>query len=216
MKKRQEMYANFLAQGGGDKLTPREEKVIRMIADGKSFEEVGVQFAVTRERIRQIADKVSRKIARIARDQEAQKLRDERLKEFKTKDLKGLQIDDLQLSVKAYNGLLNAGITHISQLAEITEAELLRTKNFGRKSLNEIKEILTQVGLRLKSSSAPLGELNGTQRSDLETVVAGIKKLPEEEAREVSLCLLTLLLPFTLNNEGATNLLRHFRDRLLG
>jgi hypothetical protein len=214
MKKRQELYANFLAQGGGKFLSPKEEKIVRMVADGKSFDEIGVHFDVTRERIRQIADKASRNIAKIMSDQEAERLRNERLGEVKTKDLNGLKIDDLQLSVKAYNGLANAGITHVSQLVGVSETELLRTKNFGRKSLNEVKEVLAAAGIRLKGASAPL--LTGTRESDLETVVAGIKKLPEEEAREVSLCLLTLLLPFTLNNEEATNLLRHMRDRLLG
>lgn len=216
MKKTQEMFANFLAKGDMSRLSPREEKIVRLTVDGKSTEEIGVHFDVTRERIRQIADKAKRKIARITRDQEVQRLREERMKEVKTQDPKGLTIEDLELSTKAYNGLCNAGITHVSQLSGVTEAELLRTKNFGRKSLNELKEVLAQVGIRLKSSSAPLGELNRTQQSDLDTVVAGIKKLPEEEAREVSLCFLNLLLPFAVNNEGATNLLRHFRDRLLG
>lgn len=126
----------------------------------------------------------------------------------------GAIIEDLELSCRTYNGLKNAGITHVSQLAGLSGAELLRTKNFGRKSLNELKEILTQVGLRLKGASAPA--LVGTMQSDLETVVAGIKKLPEEESREVSLCLLNLMLPFAVGNQAATDLLRHFRDRLLG
>lgn len=128
----------------------------------------------------------------------------------------GLTLEDLNLSVKAYNGLRNAGVTHVSQLAEVTEAELLRTKNFGRKSLNEVKEVLAQAGLRLKDSSQPLGEMNGTQQSDLDTVVAGIKKLPEDEAREVSLCLLNLFLPFTAKDQAGTDFLCHLRDRLLG
>ena len=127
----------------------------------------------------------------------------------------GATIESLELSCGLYNCLKNAGISHVSQLAGVTEAELSRIKHFGRKSLNELKEVLAQVGVRLKSS-APLVVLNGTQQSDLDTVVAGIKKLPEEEAREVSLCLLSLMLPFAVNNQEATDLLRHFRDRLLG
>ena len=47
------------------------------------------------------------------------------------------------------NCLQNAGIEYIWQLVEKTEAEMLKTKNFGRKSLNEIKEILSELGLSL-------------------------------------------------------------------
>lgn len=127
----------------------------------------------------------------------------------------GAPIESLELSCGLYNCLKNAGITHVSQLAGVTERELLRIKHLGRKSANELKEILAQVGIQLKSS-APVDTPNSTQQSDLETVVAGIKKLPEEEAREVSLCLLNLMLPFAVNNQAATDLLRNLRDHLLG
>jgi len=56
-------------------------------------------------------------------------------------------IDELELSVRAYNCLKNANIKSISELVQKTEHEMLRTKNFGRKSLNEIKEILVGMGL---------------------------------------------------------------------
>jgi DNA-directed RNA polymerase subunit alpha len=56
-------------------------------------------------------------------------------------------VDDLELSVRSANCLKNAGITIIGELVQKTEAEMLKTKNFGRKSLNEIKEILTEAGL---------------------------------------------------------------------
>jgi DNA-directed RNA polymerase subunit alpha len=51
-------------------------------------------------------------------------------------------------SVRAANCLNNANITSVGQLAMKTEAEMLKTPNFGRKSLNEIKEVLTNMGLR--------------------------------------------------------------------
>lgn len=213
MKQRQELYTNFLAQGGGQKLSPREEKIITMIVDGKDFEEIGKHFAVTRERIRQIADKTSRKIKRIAGNEEAERLRNEKIAETKTKDINGLTVEDLAISVKAYNCLRNAGITHVVQLAGVSEAELLRTKNFGEKSLSEIKEVLAVVGIKLKGCSDAV--LTGTKQSDVDTIVAGIKKLPKDEAREVSLCLLNLMLPFTIDNQEATNLLRYLRDQLL-
>ncbi len=59
------------------------------------------------------------------------------------------RVDELELSVRSQNCLQNAGIEHIYQLVERTEAEMLKTKNFGRKSLNEIKEILTGLELSL-------------------------------------------------------------------
>ncbi len=59
------------------------------------------------------------------------------------------RVDELELSVRSANCLQNAGIEYIHQLVEKTEAEMLKTKNFGRKSLNEIKEILDELGLSL-------------------------------------------------------------------
>jgi DNA-directed RNA polymerase subunit alpha len=58
-------------------------------------------------------------------------------------------IDDLELSVRAANCLKNTNIRYIGELAQKTEAEMLKTRNFGRKSLNEIKEILAEMGLSL-------------------------------------------------------------------
>ena len=58
-------------------------------------------------------------------------------------------VDELELSVRSANCLKNAGIHCIGELVQKTEAEMLKTKNFGRKSLNEIKEILQEMGLGL-------------------------------------------------------------------
>lgn len=59
------------------------------------------------------------------------------------------RVDELELSVRSANCLQNAGIEYIYQLVQKTEAEMLKTKNFGRKSLNEIKEILSELELSL-------------------------------------------------------------------
>ena len=56
-------------------------------------------------------------------------------------------VEELELSVRSYNCLKNASIQTIGDLVQKTEAEMLRTKNFGRKSLNEIKELLSGLGL---------------------------------------------------------------------
>lgn len=58
-------------------------------------------------------------------------------------------VSELELSVRSANCLQNANIKYIYELVSKTEGEMLRTKNFGRKSLNEIKEILSQMGLGL-------------------------------------------------------------------
>jgi DNA-directed RNA polymerase subunit alpha len=58
-------------------------------------------------------------------------------------------VEELELSVRSYNCLKNANIRTIRELVQKTEAEMLKTKNFGRKSLNEIKEILQSMGLGL-------------------------------------------------------------------
>jgi len=58
-------------------------------------------------------------------------------------------VEELELSVRSYNCLKNANIQTIGELVQKTESEMLKTKNFGRKSLNEIKEILSSMGLSL-------------------------------------------------------------------
>ncbi|MSO20974.1 MAG: DNA-directed RNA polymerase subunit alpha [Acidobacteria bacterium] len=58
-------------------------------------------------------------------------------------------VEELELSVRSYNCLKNANIQTIGELIQKSESEMLRTKNFGRKSLNEIKEILQSMGLSL-------------------------------------------------------------------
>jgi DNA-directed RNA polymerase subunit alpha len=59
------------------------------------------------------------------------------------------KVDELELSVRSANCLKNDNIVYIGDLVQKTEQEMLRTPNFGRKSLNEIKEVLAQMGLHL-------------------------------------------------------------------
>ncbi len=69
-------------------------------------------------------------------------------------------VNELELSVRAANCLKNANIKTIADLVQKTEMEMLKTKNFGKKSLNEIKEILAEMGLSLgvKLDSLPAGQ----------------------------------------------------------
>jgi len=77
-------------------------------------------------------------------DLDFQTTEDERLM-----DQLGRSVDELELSVRSYNCLKNADIKTIGDLVTRTEGEMLKTKNFGRKSLNEIKDILAEMGLSL-------------------------------------------------------------------
>jgi DNA-directed RNA polymerase subunit alpha len=74
-------------------------------------------------------------------------------------------VNELELSVRAANCLRNANIKTIADLVQKTEAEMLKTKNFGKKSLNEIKEILAEMGLSLGMKLDPLPpQESGAQR----------------------------------------------------
>jgi len=73
----------------------------------------------------------------------------EQTEEDKLNEYLWRSVDELELSVRSANCLQNANIHYIGDLVQKTEAEMLKTKNFGRKSLKEIKEILAQMGLAL-------------------------------------------------------------------
>jgi len=77
-------------------------------------------------------------------------------------------VSELELSVRSSNCLKNADIKYIGDLVQMTEMEMLKTKNFGRKSLNEIKEILTDMGLRfgMKLENWPPKDLPSIEEQD--------------------------------------------------
>ena len=77
-------------------------------------------------------------------------------------------VDELELSVRSANCLKNAGIKLIGELVSKTEAEMLKTQNFGRKSLNEIKDILSEMGLTfgMKLEGFPDHELMSRLRGE--------------------------------------------------
>jgi DNA-directed RNA polymerase subunit alpha len=95
---------------------------------------------------------------------------DEKLSEFNKNLLRS--VSELELSVRAANCLKNANIRTIGDLVQKTELEMLKTKNFGRKSLNEIKEILTTMGLSLGT------KINGFQPEETESEA---EPAPQEE-----------------------------------
>ena len=103
---------------------------------------------------------------------EAEEEEETRVKEEKEdiNDILLRHVDDLELSVRSANCLKNAGINLIGELVMKTEAEMLKTKNFGRKSLNEIKEILQESGLNfgMKLDFAPWNKVERGEASPAE------------------------------------------------
>jgi DNA-directed RNA polymerase subunit alpha len=77
-------------------------------------------------------------------------------------------VSELELSVRSANCLKNAEITLIGELVQKTESEMLKTKNFGRKSLNEIKTILSEMGLYLGMKLDNFPPLKSTDNIDTE------------------------------------------------
>jgi DNA-directed RNA polymerase subunit alpha len=93
-------------------------------------------------------------------------------------------VEELELSVRSYNCLKNANIQTIGDLVQKTEAEMLRTKNFGRKSLNEIKEILSSLGLGFGMKFDSQGRLIAPSGTPAMLGV-GDADIPEDEEEDV-------------------------------
>jgi DNA-directed RNA polymerase subunit alpha len=94
-------------------------------------------------------------------------------------------VDELELSVRSYNCLKNANIQTIRDLVQKTEAEMLRTKNFGRKSLNEIKEILGGMGLQFGMKFDSQGRLvTGTGQPVTPTAPTGERERYDEDEED--------------------------------
>ena len=94
-------------------------------------------------------------------DEEKRRSEEEALREKLTKS-----VDELELSVRSHNCLKNADIRYIGELVEKTEQEILQTKNFGRKSLNEIRDVLASMGLQLGMKTAQFVPPNEEEESE--------------------------------------------------
>lgn len=152
--------------------------------DKKTLEQIGREENITRERVRQITNKIVRKLrhpARLAKmryGEEVKKMQDditslkkdlaEQLSKYKSikskleqleeskeekeefkKELFNTDIRNLELSVRSYHCLKRAGITTIGELTQKTEEELMRIRNLGRKTLKEVIQKLSEIGLHL-------------------------------------------------------------------
>ncbi len=118
-----------------DKLT------MKIVTDGSVTPEDAVAFAA-----RILQDQLS---VFVNFDEPESASRQEEEDELEFNPLLLKKVDELELSVRSANCLKNDNIVYIGDLIQKTEAEMLRTPNFGRKSLNEIKEVLTGMGLHL-------------------------------------------------------------------
>jgi DNA-directed RNA polymerase subunit alpha len=87
-----------------------------------------------------------------------------------------MSVNEIELSVRAANCLNNANITTVGQLAQKTEAEMLKYRNFGKKSLNEIKDKLQQLQLGLGMKFDP-----GLVETPVSVDAAGSNGATEEE-----------------------------------
>ncbi len=97
------------------------------------------------------------------------------------------RIEELDFSVRTYNCLKKANILTIGELVQISEADLMGIRNFGRKSLNEVKEKLTQLGLSLKKTgeeglAMPEGTEEEPEEEDVDTQAEGREETTEEAA----------------------------------
>ncbi len=122
--------------------TDYDKLVLEIWTDGSVFPEDALAFAakILKEQLQIFINFAEEEEPEVEEEDEAEEEFNENL--FK-------RVDELELSVRSQNCLQNAGIEYIYQLVEKSEAEMLKTKNFGRKSLNEIKEILSDLGLQL-------------------------------------------------------------------
>lgn len=156
-----------------DVLADREKKVLIDVMEGCPYEDIGEGLGLTRERVRQIFLKSLRRISAsmvsyrqmLNETIELRRLRDEvrekdrelrRLRKMlnvpeqnsEECKLKNIKLVDMELSVRALNCLKSAQIYTIGDLLEYDRMDLLKFRNFGNKSLNELDDLLTRLGLK--------------------------------------------------------------------
>ncbi|MSR88003.1 MAG: hypothetical protein EXS69_02490 [Candidatus Zambryskibacteria bacterium] len=142
---RSRQFAEFLVQGEAVVaiLTPREEKVARMLAEGKTYDQIGEEFAVTKHRVKQIADKAQRKIKGRERDTQRKIEYDRYIEECKGKPLEEIPVSKL-FSVRLMNALYNAKIRTAADLVK-KRFDLGRARGLGSKFFEEIDEVLRRL-----------------------------------------------------------------------
>jgi DNA-directed RNA polymerase subunit alpha len=124
------------------RVTDYDKLIMEILTDGTIRPEEGLAFAA-----KTLKDHLSIFIPFEEKDVIHEPIVEEKEKDFNKNLLRS--VNELELSVRAANCLKNANIKTIADLVQRTEPDMLKTKNFGRKSLNEIKEILSEMGLSL-------------------------------------------------------------------
>jgi DNA-directed RNA polymerase subunit alpha len=134
---------NFIVENARvGRVTDYDKLIMEIVTDGSVKPEEALAFAA-----KILKDHLSIFITFDEKDEIHEPIVEEKQKEFNKNLLRS--VNELELSVRAANCLKNANIKTIADLVQRTESEMLKTKNFGRKSLNEIKEILAEMGLSL-------------------------------------------------------------------
>lgn len=147
---------NFLVENARvGRVTDYDKLIMEVVTDGSVKPDEALAFAA-----KILKDHLSIFITFDEKDEVHEPIIEEKQKEFNKNLLRS--VNELELSVRAANCLKNANIKTIADLVQRTEAEMLKTKNFGRKSLNEIKEILSEMGLSLgmKLENLPSSDYN--------------------------------------------------------
>ncbi len=160
----QEVYIKGVAEIL-EELSEREQMIMwSRYSEKKTLCEVAKELNVTRERIRQIEAKALRKLGHprnrscvmaisVKQHQDERREYEEEMKKNGAlpKVIAEIPIEELDLSVRAYNSLKRAGIYTVGQLQEMTEEKLLRVRNLGRKSLEEIQSKLKELNKENKN-----------------------------------------------------------------
>jgi len=134
---------NFIVENARvGRVTDYDKLIMELVTDGSVRPEEALAFSA-----KILKDHLSIFITFDEKDEVHEPIVEEKQKEFNKNLLRS--VNELELSVRAANCLKNANIKTIADLVQRSEAEMLKTKNFGRKSLNEIKEILSEMGLSL-------------------------------------------------------------------
>lgn len=125
--------------------TDYDRLILEIWTDGRiTPEDALVQSAAILQKHLEVFSDYQRQVIEFEEDKKAEDQERQRLRK-----LLNMSVNEIELSVRAANCLNNAGITTIGQLAMKTEQEMLKYRNFGKKSLNEIKEKLRALGLSL-------------------------------------------------------------------
>lgn len=141
-----------------ESLTPREQKVLMERFSGQTITQIANDFRLSRQRIYQIKAKALRKMRSPVRSRrlmgkpgysvEIEQVVIGPYPELNSKY--HIPVDSLEFSTRAVNCFRKNNIINIGDIASKSEGDLLRYKNFGRKTLNEVKEILSELSLRLR------------------------------------------------------------------